>query len=515
MAGAEALAQLWEGPAGMSSTGLVFDAGRRTDPRPSQNGEPLYAFLNRVQSPAFRSVRALIDEWFSRYPVWAHSHLLTRLRSDRDHEFRSAFWELYLHETFWRMDWDVEVRAEGSPDFTVRTGTSEFLCEATVLGGSTEEKARQSRKNAIYDLIEKDLHSPDFFLDVDPEFVGETTPSVKRLLRDLEHWLGRLDWDAVHEVFQRGDLGDLPFHVWEESGWTITFRAIPKEASRGEPGVRPLGIIHSDAVWVSGHGLRQRLMRKAAKCGIDAPLVLAVLWDDPHPGDGDVTDALFGSRQVTVDAERQRAEWSRAADGSWGTPDAPRYTRVSGVLVAFSSWFQPWSVSRSAPRLWLNPWARRPLPSDLPWAAFRVDDGGALRSDEASVSPAELFVLPDDWPGLEGAFDRSGATLVDEGAIRGVVERIVERWNPTKVVLFGSYAYGDPTVDSDIDLLVVLPPGNGSRDQGLGILQSLDSQLPVQVVAYSVDEVAARYADHDPLVREALDRGIVLHESRR
>src|SRR4051794_41082775 len=42
-------------------------------------------------------------------------------------------------------------------------------------------------------------------------------------------------------------------------------------------------------------------------------------------------------------------------------------------------------------------------------------------------------------------------------AIRRYVGRIVERFHPEKVILFGSHAYGRPTPDSDVDLLVVMP----------------------------------------------------------
>jgi predicted nucleotidyltransferase len=36
------------------------------------------------------------------------------------------------------------------------------------------------------------------------------------------------------------------------------------------------------------------------------------------------------------------------------------------------------------------------------------------------------------------------------------IQRIVERLAPEKIILFGSYAYGSPTPDSDVDLLIIL-----------------------------------------------------------
>ncbi len=45
---------------------------------------------------------------------------------------------------------------------------------------------------------------------------------------------------------------------------------------------------------------------------------------------------------------------------------------------------------------------------------------------------------------------------VDEELLREIVDRIVAAVNPEKIILFGSYAYGHPTQDSDLDLLVIV-----------------------------------------------------------
>lgn len=48
---------------------------------------------------------------------------------------------------------------------------------------------------------------------------------------------------------------------------------------------------------------------------------------------------------------------------------------------------------------------------------------------------------------------------IDKTLVR-LTERLVAAYNPEKVVLFGSYAYGKPTEESDIDLLIVKKPQN-------------------------------------------------------
>ncbi len=45
--------------------------------------------------------------------------------------------------------------------------------------------------------------------------------------------------------------------------------------------------------------------------------------------------------------------------------------------------------------------------------------------------------------------------MITQQQINEIVKRIVENYHPDKIILFGSYAYGTPTEDSDIDLLIV------------------------------------------------------------
>lgn len=80
--------------------------------------------------------------------------------------------------------------------------------------------------------------------------------------------------------------------------------------------------------------------------------------------------------------------------------------------------------------------------------------------------------------------------------------------------LFGSYAYGKPRPDSDVDLLVVLPFGGKGFRKSLEILNRVDPDFSVDIVARRPEDTARRYEEGDPLIREAQDRGKVLYERR-
>jgi predicted nucleotidyltransferase len=70
---------------------------------------------------------------------------------------------------------------------------------------------------------------------------------------------------------------------------------------------------------------------------------------------------------------------------------------------------------------------------------------------------------------------------IPEEAIRQFLSRIVEQFNPEKVILFGSYARGNPTPDSDVDVLVVLPSDDKPTHKATEIL------LAVKHPGYPVD----------------------------
>ncbi|URR36255.1 nucleotidyltransferase domain-containing protein [Thermosynechococcus sp. HN-54] len=62
--------------------------------------------------------------------------------------------------------------------------------------------------------------------------------------------------------------------------------------------------------------------------------------------------------------------------------------------------------------------------------------------------------------------------------INVMCDRIIEQFHPLKIILFGSYARGEATADSDIDLLVVFPELSSKREITIAIHRVL-ADLPV------------------------------------
>jgi predicted nucleotidyltransferase len=101
---------------------------------------------------------------------------------------------------------------------------------------------------------------------------------------------------------------------------------------------------------------------------------------------------------------------------------------------------------------------------------------------------------------------------IPRAAIRRYVARIVERFHPEKVILFGSHAYGRPTPDSDVDLLVVMP-AKKEVNQALKIKLALPAPFPTDLIVRTPETLAKRLAWNDWFLRDIVEKGTVLHDA--
>jgi predicted nucleotidyltransferase len=96
-------------------------------------------------------------------------------------------------------------------------------------------------------------------------------------------------------------------------------------------------------------------------------------------------------------------------------------------------------------------------------------------------------------------------------AIRQFARQIAERFQPDKIILFGSYAYGRPHAASDVDLLVVMPARN-QIDQAVKISLALPSPFPLDLIVRTPKDLAWRLKEGDWFLREVMEQGKVLYE---
>jgi predicted nucleotidyltransferase len=90
-------------------------------------------------------------------------------------------------------------------------------------------------------------------------------------------------------------------------------------------------------------------------------------------------------------------------------------------------------------------------------------------------------------------------------------ERIAREYQPEQIILFGSYAYGTPNDDSDIDILVVLPFKGKSIRKALEIISKINPKIPVDLLVRTPEQVEDRISNNDWLMREVFEKGRMLY----
>jgi predicted nucleotidyltransferase len=99
-------------------------------------------------------------------------------------------------------------------------------------------------------------------------------------------------------------------------------------------------------------------------------------------------------------------------------------------------------------------------------------------------------------------------------AIRRLARRIAQRFHPEKIILFGSYAYGRPHKESDVDLLVIMPTRN-AIDQAIRIDLAFERPFSLDVhvrTPYQIKQ-GLKEDDYDWFLREIMEKGKVLYEA--
>jgi len=103
--------------------------------------------------------------------------------------------------------------------------------------------------------------------------------------------------------------------------------------------------------------------------------------------------------------------------------------------------------------------------------------------------------------------------MVSMRDIRAFAGRVATACEPRRIILFGSYAYGEPTDDSDVDLMVVIPHRGDPMRKAVDIRRRVDAPFSLDLLVYSPRELAHRYKIEDWFVRDVVEKGIVLYEA--
>ena len=107
------------------------------------------------------------------------------------------------------------------------------------------------------------------------------------------------------------------------------------------------------------------------------------------------------------------------------------------------------------------------------------------------------------------------AEIEARNTILDIVDKIRQEYQPDKIILFGSYAYGHPDRDSDIDLLIIKDTQERFIDRLFNVTKIASDPkrlTPLEVIVLTPEEIRERLQIGDQFLREALNKGEVLYE---
>ena len=102
---------------------------------------------------------------------------------------------------------------------------------------------------------------------------------------------------------------------------------------------------------------------------------------------------------------------------------------------------------------------------------------------------------------------------ITQRAISSFARKVAKRFNPNKIILFGSYAYGKPTEDSDVDVLVIMRFKGKGAQKATEILLATDPRFPIDLLVRTPKQIKTRIKLGDFFIKEITQKGKVLYEA--
>ena len=106
---------------------------------------------------------------------------------------------------------------------------------------------------------------------------------------------------------------------------------------------------------------------------------------------------------------------------------------------------------------------------------------------------------------------RYGGPDIPMRVIRRYARAIAQRFQPDRIILFGSFAYGTPHADSDVDLLVIMP-ARSQHSQAYKIRLAFAAPFPMDLIVRTPENMKWRLEEGDSFLREIVSKGKVLYK---
>lgn len=318
----------------------LFTDKIRTNTTYAVPGEPTYSFLNRSALPEFVPVREKLNAWFAHYPEDEQYELKKRLQTQR--QFDDAFFELYVHEFFYRRGFHLSVHPElttttKQPDFFVsKANTTAFYLEVKVVHDESDhERNYKEKQDKIAHELNKLGNFPYWISIRELDLKNDSSFSIKALIRKIEEAANTFDYLQMIELVSDESLS------FEDENIQIKLTFLPRSSSLIHGMNRAVGIhgYFKGGLVTTSHSMVQAIKEKAKRYGaLNRPFVIALNCTSPDFLGPDDLETIIGKDCKYIRSNLPLGELNRPFfhDGIFSK------TFMSNVAVLFITWVTPY-----------------------------------------------------------------------------------------------------------------------------------------------------------------------------
>lgn len=378
----------------------LFDKTSEFIEGPASNNENSFNYYHKSNRVDIKIIRVTLEDWFSKYPEAEKKELKIRFKKD----FDSAFFELFLHELFYKLGYEIIIHPElkdsnKRPDFLIIKNGKQTYVEAKICFDKTEvEMAFEHLQNEFYDQLSK-VKIKGFLLAIEEvNFITKKQPRVKELIGKIENEVAKLDTIQVTKDIQKYGFEECPGIEYENKDFNIIVKPMPLiESEKDTISENPIGMFPFESFWGGGEeSLRQSILKKSNRYGkFEIPYLICINALGKKSGKNDIENLVWGSLQYTysTNPKDRDGKFTRKRDGIFYNSGKAQLKNVSGII--FTKIF-PSNIPNAKYWMYKNPFANNNFNfEDIDLVYSFIKDDQIISAEGANFD--RIFEISKDW----------------------------------------------------------------------------------------------------------------------
>jgi len=379
----------------------LFDKTSEFIEGPASNNENSFNYYHKSNRVEFKIIRVTLENWFSKYPAGEKKELKIRFKKD----FDSAFFELFLHELFNKLGYEIIIHPQlkdsnKRPDFLIIKNGEQTYVEAKICFDKTEdEMAFERLQNEFYDQLSK-VKIKGFVLAIEEvNFITKKQPRVKELIARIENEVCKLDPIQVYKDIQKSGFEECPRIEFENKDFNIIVKPMPLiESKKDTISKNPIGMFPFESFWGGGEeSLRQSILKKSNRYGkFEIPYLICInALGRKTSGKTDIENLVWGSLQYTYSTNPNVRDgtFTRKRDGIFYNSGKSQLQNVSGII--FTKIF-PSNIPNAKYWMYKNPFANNNFNfDDIDLVYSFIKDDQIISAEGTNFD--RIFEISKDW----------------------------------------------------------------------------------------------------------------------